>query len=305
MKNIKQTGLLFEIRPTDYKVGALQFKEVNKESDWTKSLPSGERQNKPFTFDTLSCATFSGLNSVESQIKYFADNNLIPNEYISYLNEIGFDMLKEFNGSDCFTANKSGTTKRGNYLQNIWESFRKDGILPEALLPFNPNWNKFEDYINPKNINQSMIDKARKVLEVFSFAYEWVVLSKEDVKNIPKQLKQAPLHAACNSKSHAVMIYKDKYFFNSYEPYDGNKVRSVQFALKGIVTINDEHKVYTTMRIGSKGLDVKRLQRILNIKDDGIFGKNTKLAVTIFQAKNGLTIDGIVGPITRAYLNNL
>ena len=57
------------------------------------------------------------------------------------------------------------------------------------------------------------------------------------------------------------------------------------------------------LRFGSRGLDVKMLQRKLGISDDGIFGKQTLKAVKDFQAMNGLYSDGIVGRKTNAVLN--
>lgn len=51
----------------------------------------------------------------------------------------------------------------------------------------------------------------------------------------------------------------------------------------------------TTLKKGSKGDDVKKLQSLLGLKADGDFGPNTEKAVKEFQAKNGLTADGIVG----------
>lgn len=53
-----------------------------------------------------------------------------------------------------------------------------------------------------------------------------------------------------------------------------------------------------TIAFGSRGLDVKKLQEILNIPADGIFGRDTKLAVQEFQKQNGLDADGFVGPRT-------
>ena len=312
-QQVEQTGLLFKIRKTDYISGyysKLKGIDLLGDANWEPFLPIGEMQNKPFIFDTLSCATFSGLNSVETQIKYFVEKNLIPTEYVEYLKDIGFDLLKEeFNGSDCFTAIMSGTTKQGNYLQSIWDSFRKDGILPQNYLPFNKDWNNFDSWINPLNITDSMKERAKKILEVFSFGYEWVITgdesSTEKTDIAKEQLKQAPLHSACNSKPHAVMIYKKGYYFDSYDPYIGKKVSSIQFSLKGIVTINDVDKIYTTIKKGSKGLDVKKLQRKLSLKDDGIFGSKTQSSVIAFQKKNKLTADGIVGPLTRSCLNNI
>jgi peptidoglycan hydrolase-like protein with peptidoglycan-binding domain len=48
---------------------------------------------------------------------------------------------------------------------------------------------------------------------------------------------------------------------------------------------------------------VKDVQRALRIEDDGDFGPKTKRAVIVFQKKNGLYADGIVGKNTWAKLD--
>lgn len=50
-----------------------------------------------------------------------------------------------------------------------------------------------------------------------------------------------------------------------------------------------------TLRRGSRGEDVKVLQRRLGIADDGIFGADTDAAVRAFQRAKGLFVDGVVG----------
>jgi len=52
------------------------------------------------------------------------------------------------------------------------------------------------------------------------------------------------------------------------------------------------------LKEGSKGDDVKKLQKKLGLTEDGSFGTKTTDAVKSFQTKNGLTPDGIVGPKT-------
>lgn len=54
----------------------------------------------------------------------------------------------------------------------------------------------------------------------------------------------------------------------------------------------------TTIKLGSKGEDVKTLQKKLNCIADGIFGQVTEEAVKEFQKTNGLIADGIVGDKT-------
>ena len=51
-----------------------------------------------------------------------------------------------------------------------------------------------------------------------------------------------------------------------------------------------------TLKFGSKGGDVKILQRYLKLKEDGIFGLKTTEIVKQWQKENGLTADGVIGP---------
>jgi len=55
---------------------------------------------------------------------------------------------------------------------------------------------------------------------------------------------------------------------------------------------------YPTIRQSNRGDAVKALQRLLHLKDDGIFGLLTTEALKEWQADHGLTPDGICGPKT-------
>ena len=52
------------------------------------------------------------------------------------------------------------------------------------------------------------------------------------------------------------------------------------------------------LKKGSKGLEVKQLQKALGVSADGIFGAGTEAVVKKFQEDNGLDADGIVGSKT-------
>ena len=56
------------------------------------------------------------------------------------------------------------------------------------------------------------------------------------------------------------------------------------------------------LKIGSRGEQVKELQKLLHIYPDGIFGKLTDEAVREFQKENNLKVDGIVGDKTWSVL---
>ena len=58
----------------------------------------------------------------------------------------------------------------------------------------------------------------------------------------------------------------------------------------------------TVYKRGSIGEQVKQIQKALDIKVDGIFGKGTEDAVKKFQGENCLTADGKVGPKTMKIL---
>jgi putative chitinase len=57
-----------------------------------------------------------------------------------------------------------------------------------------------------------------------------------------------------------------------------------------------------TLRRGSKGDDVKKMQAKLGLAADGDFGPGTEAALKKWQAANGLVADGVAGPKTLAKL---
>jgi putative chitinase len=60
--------------------------------------------------------------------------------------------------------------------------------------------------------------------------------------------------------------------------------------------------VTQTLRRGSKGEDVKKMQAKLGLAADGDFGPGTEAALKKWQVANGLTADGVAGPKTLAKL---
>ena len=87
-------------------------------------------------------------------------------------------------------------------------------------------------------------------------------------------------------------------------------------ALSGTPATTGGYTFNTNLMLGSKGVDVMNLQKVLNMSADtkvassgagspgsesSYFGGLTKAAVVKFQVKNGITpAVGYVGPITRA-----
>lgn len=53
-----------------------------------------------------------------------------------------------------------------------------------------------------------------------------------------------------------------------------------------------------TLKQGSKGGDVKLLQKYMGVTQDGVWGPKTSVAVKAWQTSKGLIADGVVGPKT-------
>ena len=61
-------------------------------------------------------------------------------------------------------------------------------------------------------------------------------------------------------------------------------------------------ETYETVRLGSRGPTVVKLQETLGLTADGIFGKGTEAKLKGWQSLRGLTPDGIAGPNTLGTL---
>jgi hypothetical protein len=308
-KVVTQTGFLFKITPTDYITGAspLVRKEVNVTSDWKGYAPVGEKQYMHATFDTMSCTTFSALNAIETWINWMIKSGSLPEATRTKLNELGFFADGKFNASDRFTAIMSGTMPNGNYFQNVIDSIRKDGLLPEALLPFGGRTQS--EYLNKNLITPQMIETAKEFTKLFSVSYEWV----SDIATLAQELKKCPVQVAIPKQAtHAVVAISPVEQFDTYEPYI-KPLPEVGYAMNIYVDVIEkpsEYQFRTLMKIGMRSEEVKRLQERLK-KDGyftfgsitGYFGSYTRSAVMSFQRNNGLFPDGIVGPKTQEVLN--
>jgi hypothetical protein len=98
---------------------------------------------------------------------------------------------------------------------------------------------------------------------------------------------------------------------NSFEDFFGLKLfkketqKMSSFIWKGflaiaviIPTLAIGFPALANLRLGDRGEDVRDLQERLNISADGIYGQDTKDAVLLYQAEQGLTRDGIAGEET-------
>lgn len=95
------------------------------------------------------------------------------------------------------------------------------------------------------------------------------------------------------------------YRTNRYDTKIAAAVARWEMKLGGVAPSSPSSR--PTLRRGDTGEDVRTLQRLLSARGrmlvaDGDFGARTEAAVRAFQEQSGLSVDGIVGPTTRARL---
>lgn len=226
-------------------------------------------------------------------------------------------------------------TRRQNYpdggmwLPNSLSIACNYGSCPETCMPCD---DKSESFMNDKTEQENIkeiakkykgqyyfeitggIDKIAEVLEQgygvllgFRFDYdEWT-----DVPTINPNSKKSCGHGVaavdyCLYNGKKALIIED-----SWGPHYGKggvRIITEDFLkarnfYAGYVTSLPNYIFTKTLRFGSRGIDVKKLQEKLNVKIDGIFGSITQNAVEKFQSSHGLVPDGIVGPLTNKELN--
>jgi len=230
-------------------------------------------------------------------------------------------------------------TRRENYpdggmwLPNALDIAVKHGSCPEAFMPCD---NKGESFMNDKAELKACVEQASKfkgkayfqivggideIAKVIEQGYgvllgarfdydEWT-----DVPTLHADSKREVGHGIAGTRYCLYKGEKAIMIEDSWGPTYGKGgvriltesfIKNRVFYAGYITSLEDVKFIFTkTLKMGSKGLDVKMLQTKLNLTVDGIFGLKTKTAVKHFQGLHNLVPDGIVGKKTNAELNKL
>lgn len=259
---IKIGGVIEEVRDTDYIAGTIPYQVVCE--DWKPYLPNPERQKRS-SWDTMSCVTFSALNVLETQLNFFLADGKIADKEVEELIDLGYIVDGQFNFSERFTAVMSGTTDQGNSLQNVWDSIRHDGLLPEKDCPYTDTMTKAQYFRN--DFTQEQKDKAKKILEYIEIRYEWLItnnvtsLADWEVESVRNALRQSPLQftsPVCNwdetptpcgkvASEHATMSWRADDTFaimDHYVPFIKYLSRDyiIRYAMKAVATLKDNQE---------------------------------------------------------------
>jgi hypothetical protein len=262
---------------TDYIQGVkgnLQYQILNPNGDWLSFVSDGNPQK--YAFDTDECISLSACNILETQLNFLKTQGLIPQGHLKFFTDNGYLINGQFQLSERFSAILNGTSINGNGFQNVWQGFRKNGILPRSKLNYTfEQSNKFltqetmcQDYYNPAVITNEMKALALESLKYIIIQWEFVVNDElnrpsiDDTIHLNSALKQAPLHlaipacpswnsgnvTACGDKkpAHGVMLCginanKTYSIFDQYVSY--HKTLSADYPIpyccKGTITVNN------------------------------------------------------------------
>ena len=190
-ENIKNFGFQEpEINPEDYIfLGASKIPDeiIKSDGQWLDIVIEKEWQAKNGV-ETFNCTSFGTASALE-----------IINK---------FKYQKENNWSDRALGIMAGNTPSGNSPQNPAEAIRKNGVINEALLPFDDIIKNWQQYHSPKPLPQNLLDKGQEWLKECIFLHEWVPTTMENLK---AGLKRSPLGISVKAwKMRNGLYYKEK-----------------------------------------------------------------------------------------------
>lgn len=222
----KNTGLLVEeiLGAKDYSFAGvgLEFEQLITGQSWEEYLPVYEPQSKN-EFETMACVSFSASNCLETLHK--------------------FRTGEEVNYSDRFLAKMSGTTQWGNYMSDVAESIRINGMIDEKVYQFNVyTWNEYY-----QAVPDPMVKLGKQWLKEYYFGWQWVG-GQDGVwgETLSRAIKMSPISVSVqigspqNDKGyyinkpggygHVVMLYAVEedhfkcydHYTNSFKKYDLN-----------------------------------------------------------------------------------
>lgn len=322
---IYQDGLVKDPRPLeeqslDYRPpdgAALPYWREKPEKEWKKYTP--REQN-----GSLSCVAQAAAKALETE------TGIIPSAHPLYRPRENFPqggMYVQNVGSIGF---KTGTTTEVlDASQELNESALNRDITVQTPLKIGGYYFPFKKFIDQDDsaIGQiAMAIDANKhcIIIIHCYKSEWVAIPK--ASNKPANQYDFG-HGICAvdyfmyKGERAILIEDSTGHFNSLDK-KGRRILTESFIKARVydtltfvqAPLPPPFKFITTMRLGNKNGEVKKLQETLNTKfasklpklsADGDFGKKTDQTVKEFQTFYKLTADGIVGKNTRVALNLL
>lgn len=174
------------IESDHYMLGAAQSlpKDVIAlDGQWDAGLPKDEYQNLN-NMETYNCTGFGTNNCIETLLRYVYGG--------------------DYDFSDRFLGTVAGTGAGGNDPHKVAEAERKNGGIPESMLPFSQDILTVPDYFSFKNSDETMCRKTgQDFLALYSVGHEWVFTEGtallQRVSMMKEALRYSPLGASVSA----------------------------------------------------------------------------------------------------------
>ncbi len=155
-------------------------------------------------WDSNSCWCLSSVNSAEDQIEWLWKNGMFGPESKKFFTDNGYiDSDGDFSLSERFHEILCGNTDKGGGQEEAWQSFKTRGFIPRSMLTYSLEQSrKFKtkvdfnnDYFNPEQVTQKMIDLGQQSLEYIKVVYKTIgeLWTTPDKTILKAALKQAPM----------------------------------------------------------------------------------------------------------------
>jgi hypothetical protein len=244
---LTNTGYLGKERhPRDWQLGSISgddFPIIRLNGDWREFVPKGEHQGQ-----SMGCVAHSMCNVLEMHALASG--------------------LGDFNFSDRYLAEMSGTTQIGNSFWPVWMSARKYGLVSEERWP-SPAGLDFNTYY--RDIPIEIIEEGIAFAKRYDIQMRWI---EEDIESMEFALMSTPLWVASLGHAYTIIARGDGGWitFDSFSGPDGSfvgfhpddrlfsgiaQVRLIPQAGLMPPTLPEECLVFEAQGIGRWGLHVK------------------------------------------------
>jgi len=201
--------------------------------NWLDYITIGEKQNWVYG-DSSACVSFATLNAIECKLNYYLKEDLIPQSVVKWCKDNGYIINDEFNFSDRHIAKLSNTSFAGNTANNVLNTVRKFGLVPESKWTFamddRNNKASWEDYM--AEIPQEVIDLGLEFIKRIKITYYRI--QRED---FDYYIKQSPImtfvrpcspdngiYYICDKEvNHAVCLVDSEDFTIALDSYEKQK----------------------------------------------------------------------------------
>lgn len=188
-------GFIAPIITSDqYIFGGAQISEeiIQDNGNWMPFLPKGEHQARLY-FDTYGCTIYNTLAPIEIiERKLFGEES----EYAERPVYIG-----------------TNTAPPGNNPHVIAEWIRKNGLVPEVLLPFTDELKNLQEYMSPKPLTTDIVWAGKDWIYKKDFGHDWVFVGgtpQEKEERLQEALRRSPISVSVTAwKERNGIYYKE------------------------------------------------------------------------------------------------